>query len=844
MNVHSVIIAKHKSISRLRNSKGMTNTGKAEALEDKNINTPAKMFTVGKAAVLGAGTMGAGIAAHLANAGIPTLLLDIAPRELTPEEEKKGLTLESPQVRNRIVNSLLETAKKLKPAPLMLADNAKLIKTGNFTDDIAKLNECDLVIEAVVENLEIKHKLFAEVEKYRKPGAVTASNTSGIPIDSIVEPFSDDFKRHFVGIHFFNPPRYMKLVEVIPGSKTSGEIASGVSCFLDQRLGKGVVPAKDRPNFIANRVGTFGMMATVHEMIAMGFTPTEVDQMTGKAIGHASSATFRTSDLVGLDVLVHVNKNLYPAVPDDEDRDLFLIPPVIETMLEKKLLGDKTSGGFFKKSKDAEGNRIILDLDLNTFEYKPQEKTKFPSLDAAKGIEDRAKRVKTLVWGEDRVGEFLWKTTSRVSRYAANRIPEIADTIVEIDNALKWGFGWEIGVFEAWDAIGVVESVERMKKEGQAVPANVEKMLASGATTFYKNESGNHFFYDLVNGEYKPTPPRPGVMILKDIKERTGVIKSNPGASLIDIGDGVACLEFHSKMNAIGGDTVSMMNFAIDEVERNFKGLVVGNQGGNFSAGANIMMILLAAQEEEWDDINMAVHALQKTIMRLRYSSKPVVTAPYGLALGGGCEISIHGNKARAASETYIGLVEVGVGVIPAGGGTKEMTMRAMDAAKAVPDADPLLFLKKTFEMLGMGKVATSAQEARSWGFFRDVDSISMNGDRLIEDAKQDVLTLDAAGFVPPVQREDIYVMGEAGEAAMKLALHMMQRGGYVSDHDVLIGKKLAHVMCGGSMNHGAFVSEQYLLDLEREAFVSLCGERKTQERIAAMLKTGKPLRN
>ncbi|MBP6003790.1 MAG: enoyl-CoA hydratase/isomerase family protein [Pyrinomonadaceae bacterium] len=801
-------------------------------------------MNIAKAAVLGAGTMGAGIAAHLSNAGIPTLLLDIAPRELTPDEEKKGLTLESPQVRNRIVNSLFEAAKKLRPAPFMLGDNAKLITTGNFTDDLVKLKDCDFVIEAVVENLDIKHKLFADVEKYRKPGAVIASNTSGIPIDSIAEPFSDDFKAHFVGIHFFNPPRYMKLVEVIPGSKTSGEIACAVSGFLDQRLGKGVVPAKDRPNFIANRIGVFGMMATIHEMIAMGFTPTEVDQMTGKAIGHASSATFRTSDLVGLDVTAHVTNNLYPAVPDDEDRDVFVLPELIQTLLDKKLLGDKTKGGFFKKSKDADGKRQILELDLATFEYKPQVKTKFPSLDAAKAIEDKAKRVKTLVWGSDRVGEFLWKTTSRVSRYAANRIPEIADTIVEIDNAIKWGFGWEVGVFEAWDAIGVTESVERMRAEGQAIPANVEKMLASGATTFYKNDGGNHSFYDLVAGEYKPMPARPGVLVLKDIKERTGVIKTNPGASLIDIGDGVACLEFHSKMNSIGGDTVAMMNFALDEVEKNFKGLVVGNQGGNFSAGANIMMLLLAAQEEEWDDINMMVRALQNAVMRLRYSSKPVVTAPYGLTLGGGCEIALHGNKTRAAAETYIGLVEVGVGVIPAGCGTKEMTMRAMDAAAKAPDADPLAFLKKTFEMIGMGKVATSGPEARAWGFLRDSDAISMNGDRLIQDAKQEVLNLDSAGFVAPVERTDIMVLGESAQAAIKLALHTMKQGGYVSDHDVLIGKKLANVLTGGNINHKAYVSERYLLDLEREAFVSLCGERKTQERIAGMLKTGKPLRN
>ena len=788
--------------------------------------------------------MGAGIAAHLANAGMPTLLLDIAPSELNEAEAAINLPLDSPQVRNRIVGSLFDAAKKLKPAPFMLGDNARLITLGNFTDDLEKLKDCDFVIEAVVEDLQIKHKLFAEVEKNRKPGSIIASNTSGIPIDAIAEPFSDDFKEHFVGVHFFNPPRYMKLVEVIPGTRTSGEIACKVSGFLDQRLGKGVVSAKDRPNFIANRIGTFGMMATVHEMIAMGFTPTEIDQMTGKAIGHASSATFRTSDLVGLDVLAHVNKNLHPAVPEDEDRDVFLVPDVIETMLEKKLLGDKTKGGFYRKSKDADGKRQILELDLKTFEYKPQEKTKFASIDAAKQIDDLPKRIKTLVWGEDNVAKFLWKTMERTFRYSANRIPEIADTIVEIDNAIKWGFGWEIGVFESWDAVGVSESVERMRKEGKAVPANVKAMLAAGATSFYKNENGERFFYDLVKGEYRSVPERPGVTILKSVKDRTGTIRTNPGASLVDLGDGVACVEFHSKMNSIGGDTVSMMNAALDEVEKNFTGLVVGNQGGNFSAGANIMMLLLAAQEEEWDDIGMMIRALQNTVMRLRYSSKPVVTAPYGLTLGGGCEISMHGNKTRAAGETYIGLVEVGVGLIPAGGGTKEMTMRSMDAAAKAPDADPLAFLKKTFELIGMGKVATSAQEAKSWGLLRAGDAISMNSDRLIQDSKQEVLNLAAAGFVAPVERTDITALGSSAQSAMKLALHMMKQGGFISDHDRLIGHKLANIMSGGSLNHKTQVSERYLLDLEREAFLSLCGERKTQDRIAAMLKTGKPLRN
>jgi 3-hydroxyacyl-CoA dehydrogenase len=802
------------------------------------------MLQIGKAAVLGAGTMGAAIAAHLSNAGIPTLLLDIAPRELNEDEQKKGLTLDAPQVRYRIVNSLFEAAKKLKPAPFMLGDNANLISLGNFEDDLHKIKDCDFVIEAIVENLEIKHKLFSEVEKHKKPGAVIASNTSGIPIESIAAPFSDDFKKNFLGIHFFNPPRYMKLVEVIPTADTNGEVACAVSGFLNERLGKGVVPAKDRPNFIANRIGVFSMMATIKEMIEMGLTPTEVDQITGKAIGHASSATFRTSDLVGLDVTAHVVNNLYPAIPDDEDREVFQTPELIKTLMEKKILGDKTGGGFFKKSKDAEGKRQILELDLETFEYKPQTKTKFPSLDAAKQIEELPKRIKTLVWGKDNVGEFLWKTTSRISRYAANRIPEIADTIVEIDNAIKWGFGWEIGVFETWDAIGVRESVERMRAEGQAIPANVQRMLESGAETFYKYENGVKSFYDLVNSGYKEIADQQGVIFLKSVKDRTGVIKKNAGASLVDIGDGVACLEFHSKMNSIGGDTVQMMNFAIDEVERNHVGLVVGNQSGNFSAGANIMLLLLAAQEEEWDDINQMIRALQNAVMRLRYSAKPVVTAPYGLTLGGGCEIAMHGNKVRAAGETYIGLVEVGVGLIPAGGGTKELTMRAMDAAKNTPDADPLAFLKKTFETIAMGKVATSAQEARSWGILRSFDSISMNGDRLIADAKQEVLALAETGYVPPVERTDILALGAQAQAAIKLALHMMRSGGFISDHDHLIGTKLAKIMSGGDLNHTSFVSERYLLDLEREAFLSLCGERKTQERIAGMLKTGKPLRN
>jgi 3-hydroxyacyl-CoA dehydrogenase len=802
------------------------------------------MFRIERAAVLGAGTMGAQIAAHLANAGIPCLLLDIVPRELTSDEEKKGLTLESKAVRNRIVQACFEATKKAKPAPFFTADAANLISIGNFEDDLAKIKDCDLVIEAVVENLEIKRKIFAEVEKHRKPNSIIASNTSGIPIKSIAEGFSEDFRQHFLGVHFFNPPRYMRLVEIIRTEWTKPEVSCFMFGFLDRRLGKGVVPAKDRPNFIANRVGTFGAMATIHAMKEYGFTTEEVDKMTGTAIGHAKSATFRTSDLVGLDVLGHVTTNIHPLIPEDEDRDVFLPPDFVKTMLEKKLLGDKTKGGFYKRIKKEDGSSEILTLDLETFEYRPQQKVKFPSLDAAKNIEDTKERIKTLVWGKDRVGEFLWATMTRIFRYAANRVPEIADTIVEVDKALMWGFAWEIGLFETWDAVGLEKSVARMKEEGQPIPANIQAMLESGATKFYKEENGQKFYFDFASNSYKEIADQAGVIILKSLKERTNVIKKNAGASLIDLGDGVACVEFHSKMNSIGGDTVSMVKAALAEVEKNFVGLVVGNQGQHFSVGANLMLLLLTVQEEEWEDVELMIRAFQNSTMSLRYSPKPVVVAPFGMTFGGGCEYTLHADRVRASAETYIGLVEVGVGLIPAGSGTKEMTMRAMDTAKATPDADPFAFIRKTFEMIAMAKVATSAEEARSWGILRKEDSITMNSERLIADAKQEVLNLVASGYVPPQQRTDILALGESAFATLKLGLHSMKRGGFISDHDELIGKKLAKILTGGDLNHPTYVSEQYLIDLEREAFLSLCGERKTQERIAHTLKTGKPLRN
>src|ERR1041385_3861327 len=616
---------------------------------------------VEKAAVLGAGTMGAQIAAQLANAGVPTLLLDIPPRELTPEEQKKGLTLDNQQVKDRIARGGLEAAVKAKPAAFFVPEFASLVTAGKFDDDLAKIKDCDLIIEAVVENLDIKRSLYAKLEEHRRPGSIVASNTSGIPIHLLAEGRSEDFSAHFLGVHFFNPPRYLHLVEIIRTEWTKPEVSCFIYGFLEQRLGKGVVPAKDRPNFIANRIGTFGALFTIKTMLDDGYSIEEVDKMTGPAVGRPKSATFRTFDLVGLDVFTHVIKNLYEALPEDEEREMFVVPEVLGKMVQRGLLGNKTKAGFYKKQKGEGDKREIWALDAATLDYRPSEKVKLPSLDMAKNIEDLPERIKTLTWGKDRAGAFLWKTISHTLAYAAKRIPEIADNVVEVDRAMRWGFGWELGPFEVWDALGVAKSVARMKEEGVAVPANVEQMLASGATSFYKKEDGQQSYFDFASGKYVPLADQPGVLILKSIKERTGVIKKNSGASLIDIGDGVACLEFHSKMNAIGGDTLQMLKFALGEVEKNFVGLVVGNQGVNFCVGANIMLMLMEAQEENWEELDMMSRVFQMATMSLRYSPKPVVVAPFQMVFGGGCEMVLHGDRVRAAAETYIGLVEVGV---------------------------------------------------------------------------------------------------------------------------------------------------------------------------------------
>jgi 3-hydroxyacyl-CoA dehydrogenase len=798
-----------------------------------------------KAAVLGAGTMGAQIAAHLANAGVPTILLDIAPRELTAEEQAKGLSLESKQVRNRIALAGFEAARKAKPAAFFTPDKANLVSIGNFEDDLSKLKDVDLIIEAVVENLEIKRSLYEKVEEHRRPGSIIGSNTSGIPIRGLAEGRSEDFRAHFLGVHFFNPPRYLHLVEIIRTEWTKPEVACFLFGFLDQRLGKGVVAAKDQPNFIANRIGTFGSMITIKTMLDDGYSIEEVDKITGQAVGRPKSATFRTLDLVGLDVGAHVIKNLYEALPDDEEREIFVAPEFLTQMVGRKMLGNKTKGGFYKRQAGEGGKKEIWTIDHATLEYRPAQKVKLPALDMAKNIEDLPERIKALVWAKDRVGAFLWKTVARTFRYTANLVPEIADTIVEIDRAMRWGYSWELGIFETWDAIGVEKSIVRMKDDGMAIPANVQKMLDGGAKSFYRQEGGQKFYYDFASNEYVPLPDQPGVIILKSVKERTGVIKKNSGASLIDIGDGVACLEFHSKMNAIGGDTLQMLKQSLAEVEKNFLGLVVGNQGVNFCVGANIMLMLMEAQEENWEELDMMGRAFQSATMSLRYSPKPVVVAPFNLVFGGGCEMVLHADRVRAAAETYMGLVEVGVGIIPAGGGTKELLLRTLDSIpKNVSDADPFPFVKRAFETIALAKVATSAEEARTLGFLADDDTISMNGERLIADAKQEVLALAAGGYVQPQPRSDILALGNSALATLKLGIHQMKRAGYISDHDALIGEKLARILTGGDLNHQTRVSEQYLLDLEREAFLSLAGTRKTQERLAAMLKTGKPLRN
>lgn len=796
-----------------------------------------------KVVVLGAGTMGAQIAAHLANAGMDSVLLDLVPTELTEEEKSKGLILGDPRVRNRLSQRGLEGALKMRPAAFYVPEGASRVRVGNFEDDLKRCAEADWIIEAVAENLDIKQQLLKRVDALRKPGTLVSSNTSGLPLAKIAAPLSADFRRHWIGTHFFNPPRYMKLVEIIPTPETKMEVVELLSAFCDQVLGKGVVLCHDTPNFIANRIGTYGMLRAIQVMSEDGYTIEEVDAMTGPALGRPKSASFRTLDLVGLDVFAHVAQNMYINAVDDEARPVFAVPPFLQQMLTNRWFGNKAKQGFYKKVKSPQGGQVMV-LDYKTMEYRPKEKVKLASIEAGKNIEKVSDRLRSLAYANDRAGLFVWKTLSDMLLYTARRIPEIADDLVAVDNAMRWGFNWELGPFETWDAIGVEESVARMRAEGKAIPPLVESLLASGRKSFYTSRQGQRLYFDFQSRAEKVIAEKPGIIFLKSLKERSQVIKTIPGASLVDLGDGVACIEFHSKMNAIGGDTVQMINFGVKEAEKNFAGLVIGNEGENFSVGANLMMLIIAAQEQEWDEIDLMIRAFQNANKSLRYSPKPVVVAPFGMTLGGGCEVTLHGDSVCASAETYIGLVELGVGLIPAGGGTKEFLIRHLDRAGKSEEVDLFPFVKQVFETIGLAKVATSAREAQHMGFLRATDRVVLNRDRLIAEAKQMVLDIARGGYVPAKPRNDIPVLGNSALATLKMGLYLMHQAGYASEHDVKVGSQLAYILSGGDLSARQKVSEQYLLDLEREAFLSLCGERKTLERIQHTLKTGKPLRN
>ncbi|HEY4878346.1 MAG TPA: 3-hydroxyacyl-CoA dehydrogenase NAD-binding domain-containing protein [Candidatus Acidoferrales bacterium] len=801
-----------------------------------------------KAAVLGAGTMGARIAAHFANAGIPCYLLDIAPSELNADEKRKGLTLESPAVRNRIVLAGLEGAKKSKPAAFFTPETARLVTPGNFEDNLGWCAEVDWIIEVVAENLEIKRNLLTKVEAVRKPGTIVTSNTSGLPIHLIGEGRSEDFRQHWAGTHFFNPPRYMKLVELIAGPETKPEVLQLLDETCDLRLGKGVVRAKDTPNFIANRIGTFSMLNALHQMQALDMTIEEVDTCTGPAIGQPKSATFRTGDLVGLDILVHVVRNIYETATNDEKRETYRIPAFVDEMMKRGWLGDKTNGGFYKKDR-ASGGKEILTLDWQKMEYRARQKAKFGSIEASKGIEDTPERVRALVApalegkGGDKAARFIWSVLSETCLYAARLMPEIANNVVDVDRAIRWGFAWELGPFEMWDAIGVERMAKALQAEGKKLPPLVEKVLASPGKSFYETEKGNTRYFDYSSGTMKPVEEPSGIIILKSLKERTPVVQKNSGASLIDLGDGVLCCEFHSKMNAIGGDLVAMLHAGVKKLDTEFEAMVIANQASNFSVGANLMMVLMGAQEGEWDELNMAVRQFQRVNMAIKYAPRPVVAAPFGMSLGGGCEIPLHSARIHAAAETYMGLVEVGVGLIPGGGGTKEMAIRANEHASSGDATDLIHALRPIFQNIATARVSTSAEEARDMGFLRAADQLSMNRDRLVADAKQTALAMVRAGYYAPAPAE-IRVLGEEFLAVAKLGIHMLVRGEYASEYDAVVARKLAFILAGGNITAPQTVSEQYMLDLEREAFVSLCGERKTQERMAHTLKTGKPLRN
>ncbi|MED4454254.1 3-hydroxyacyl-CoA dehydrogenase/enoyl-CoA hydratase family protein [Metabacillus fastidiosus] len=793
------------------------------------------MSHIRKVAVLGSGVMGSKIAAHLANIGIQVLLLDIVPNKLTDVEEKQRLTFKDELVRNRLANNALKRLLKEKPAPFTSKSNIHLIETGNLEDDVKKLAHADWIIEAVVEKLSVKQHIFELVDQHRRLGSIISSNTSGVSVEAMVAGRSPDFREHFLGTHFFNPPRYMKLLELIPTKYTNKDVLSFMKKFGENVLGKGVIEAKDTPNFIANRIGTYGLLITIEEMIKGKFTVGEVDSITGTFIGRPKSATFRTLDVVGLDTFSYVAKNVYEKV-EKEEKELFKIPFFMEDMIKRKWLGSKSSQGFYKKE-----GKEILQLNLESFSYEKVKRLNSSSIEAVKQQRQLTERLKTIVYSEDHASVFLWKIISSTLLYCARLLDEIAHDLVSVDKAMKWGFGWELGPFEIWDAIGVDKAIEKMEADGQEVPVWIREMLEKGYDSFYKKEGDGHLFYH--NGKYEKLVTNYKEMNLNILKEKNRVIKKNSGASLIDIGDGVALLEFHSKSNAIGFDIIQMINFAVEEIEGNYKGLVIGNRGKNFSVGANLGMILMEALDDNLFEIDFIVRKFQQAMMKIKYSPKPIVAAPFGMTLGGGAEICLPAARIQASSETYIGLVETGVGLIPGGGGNKELYMKCLNSIPDGVEFDLQTVANKVFETVATAKVSTSATDAKDLYFLSEKDQISINNDHLLYDAKQLVLSLYESGYKPPV-RKKVPVVGETGYAAMLLGAQSMRLSGYISDYDFRIAKKLAYVIAGGKISFGTEVDEQYLLDLEREAFLSLAAEAKTHARMQHMLTKGKPLRN
>lgn len=789
-----------------------------------------------KVAVLGSGVMGSRIACHFANIGVEVMLLDIIAMQLTDEEKQK------PQLRNKLVNDSLQMAIKQNPSPIYAQKVLKKITTGNFEDDLSKINEADWIIEVVVENLQIKQQLFEKVDALRSPGTLITSNTSGIPIHQMIEGRSDDFKKHFCGTHFFNPPRYLKLLEIIPTPVTDNSIVEFLMDYGDRFLGKTTVLCKDTPAFIANRIGVFSIMAVLEVMNKLGLSITEVDALTGPISGRPKSATFRTADVVGIDTLVKVAKNTYADCPNDESREMFAVPTYIDKLIENKWLGDKTGSGFFKKVKNADGKSEIHVLNLKSFEYEPTSKAKFATLETAKPIDDLKARIKALHFGTDKAGEFYRHVTALVNKYVSFRIPEIADKLYKIDDAVKAGFGWELGPFETWDVLGVEKTAEMMKAAGLEAAPWVKEMLDAGMKSFYVTDNGRRKYYDIKSKSYQLIPGADAFILLDNYRTQKPIYK-NAGATLHDLGDGILNLEFHTKMNVIGSEILEAINKSIDITEKNYRGLVIGNDAANFSAGANIAMMLMLAIEQEYDELDMAIRYFQNTIMRVRYSGIPVAVAPHGLTLGGGCEMTMHSDVAVTAAETYIGLVEVGAGLIPAGGGTKELALRASD--KFFKGDIEIPTLQEMSLNIAMAKVATSAREAFELGILRKgIDKEVTNGNRVIAEAKNAVLQIANAGYEPAIKRNDIKVLGRSALGSFYTGIASMRMGNYISAHDELIAKKVCYVICGGDLSAPTEVNEQYLLDLEREAFLSLLGEKKTLERMQFILKTGKPLRN